>query len=81
VNGFTFDPQNIEELAGLLMKMSQMRQEDRAAMGEASRRLIADWGPERFALGAQEAARAAMSAPPKRAGILDRILLEILIRK
>jgi 1,2-diacylglycerol 3-alpha-glucosyltransferase len=81
VNGFTFDPENIEELAGLLMKMSQMRQEDREAMGEASRRLIADWGPERFALGAQEAARAAMSAPPKRAGILDRILLEILIRQ
>lgn len=81
VNGFTFDPENIQELAGMLVKMADMRQEEREAMGEASRRLIADWGPERFARGAQEAVRAAMSAPPKRVGLLDRFLLEILIRK
>ena len=81
VNGFIFDPENIKELAAMLMKIAEMRREERKAMGEASRRLIAEWGPERFAQGAQEAARAAIAAPRKRVGILDRVLLEILIRK
>jgi len=81
INGFTFDPENIQELTSVLVTMAEMRVEQRAAMGEASRRMIADWGPERFAQGAEYAARAAMSAPQKRFSILDRILLEILIRK
>ena len=80
-NGFTFDPENIQELARVLVRMAVMRQEDRKSMGEASRRMIADWGPERFAQGAEYAARAAMSAPHKRFSIINRILLEILIRK
>jgi 1,2-diacylglycerol 3-alpha-glucosyltransferase len=81
INGFTFDPEKVNELVGLLLKMAEMRQEERKTLGEASRRMIADWGPERFAQGAEYAARAAMSAPQKRFSIIDRILLEILIRK
>jgi glycosyltransferase involved in cell wall biosynthesis len=81
VNGFSFDPEDVEELAGLMARMSGMSSEERLAMGRASERLILDWGPERFARGAQEAVRFAMSAPMKSAGILDRILLEVLIRK
>lgn len=81
INGFTFDPEDVKELASVLLKMAEMRQEERKAMGEASRRMIADWGPERFAQGAEYAAQVAMSASRKRFRILDRILLEILIRK
>jgi 1,2-diacylglycerol 3-alpha-glucosyltransferase len=80
-NGFLFDPEDVEELAGLMARMSGMSSEERLAMGRASERLILEWGPERFARGAQEAVRVAMSAPMKCAGILDRILLEVLIRK
>lgn len=81
VNGFSFDPDDVEGLAGLMAQMAGMSVEKRLAMGKASERLILEWGPERFSIGAQEAARAAMSAPMKCAGILDRILLEMLIRK
>ena len=81
VNGFSFDPYDVEGLAGLMAQMAGMSVEKRLAMGKASERLILEWGPERFARGAQEAVRAAMSAPMKCAGILDRILLEMLIRK
>jgi glycosyltransferase involved in cell wall biosynthesis len=81
VNGFLFDPEDVEELAGLMARMSGMSSEERLAMGRASERLILEWGPERFARGAQEAVRVAMYAPMKCAGILDRILLEVLIRK
>jgi len=81
VNGFWFDPDDVEGLAGFMAQMAGMSVEKRLAMGKASERLILEWGPERFSIGAQEAARAAMSAPMKCAGILDRILLEMLIRK
>lgn len=81
INGFSFDPKDTGELAGMLLKLAEMRQEEREAMGEASRRMIANWGPERFAEGAQQAAQAAMLSPQKSLSILDRILLEILIRK
>lgn len=81
VNGFSFDPEDVDELAGLMERMAGMSSEDRLAMGMESERLIREWGPERFAHGVQEAVRAAMSARAKGAGILDWILLEILICK
>jgi glycosyltransferase involved in cell wall biosynthesis len=81
VNGFSFDPENVDELAGLMGRVAGMSPEERVAMGEASRRLIAEWGPERFARGAEEAARLALAGPAKRAGVFDRVLLEVLIRR
>jgi glycosyltransferase involved in cell wall biosynthesis len=81
VNGFLFDPEDVEELAGLMGRVAEMPREERLAMGEASRGLIAEWGPERFARGAEEAARLAMAGPAKRAGVFDRVLLEVLIRR
>jgi len=59
VNGFTFDPFDVEGLALLMLKMSS-GQVDLEAMGAASRRIIAAWTPETFArslLQAVEAAR------------------------
>jgi glycosyltransferase involved in cell wall biosynthesis len=81
VNGFSFDPEDVEELAGLMGRVAGMSPEERLAMGEASLRLIAEWGPERFARGAEEAARLALAGPAKRAGVFDRMLLEVLIHK
>jgi 1,2-diacylglycerol 3-alpha-glucosyltransferase len=48
VNGFTFDPMDIEALARLMGQMSN-GQVDLSAMGQASRRLIAHWGLETYA--------------------------------
>jgi glycosyltransferase involved in cell wall biosynthesis len=48
VNGFTFDPYDVEGLATLMAKMSS-GDIDLKAMGEASRRIIGDWTPEVFA--------------------------------
>jgi glycosyltransferase involved in cell wall biosynthesis len=81
VNGFSFNPASVEELAAVLERMAELPLQKREAMGSASKSIISNWGPERFAHGVQEAVRAAMSAPAKCAGILDWILLEILIRK
>jgi glycosyltransferase involved in cell wall biosynthesis len=47
-NGFLVDPDDIESLAGLLVRVSRMSNAERRSMGEASRRIAADFGPERF---------------------------------
>jgi glycosyltransferase involved in cell wall biosynthesis len=48
VNGYTFDPYDKTALARLMLKMSSGGV-DLKAMGEASQRIIAGWGLERFA--------------------------------
>jgi 1,2-diacylglycerol 3-alpha-glucosyltransferase len=47
-NGFSFDPENIGELAGRMLNISQMTPETLAAMGQASSRIAQDWTPNRF---------------------------------
>jgi glycosyltransferase involved in cell wall biosynthesis len=64
VNGFTFAPHNMEELAGLMMKMSSGAV-DLKAMGKASRRIISDWTPEVFAQNLFKAVKAAQAARQK----------------
>jgi 1,2-diacylglycerol 3-alpha-glucosyltransferase len=48
INGFTFDPYEVEDLARLMLKMAS-GELDLQAMGEASRRLISHWTLETFA--------------------------------
>lgn len=49
VNAFTFDPLDVEGLARLLAQVSSAANDELAAMGAASRRIISEWTPERFA--------------------------------
>jgi glycosyltransferase involved in cell wall biosynthesis len=81
VNGFSFNPASVEELAAVLEKMAELPLQKREAMGSASKSIISNWGPERFSQGSQEAVRAAMSVSMKSVGIFDHIILEILICK
>jgi 1,2-diacylglycerol 3-alpha-glucosyltransferase len=48
VNGYTFDPYDVEGLARLLLKVTS-QETDCDAMGRASQQIIAEWGLERFA--------------------------------
>ncbi len=79
-NGFTFDPTNVEELAQGMVKISAA-DFPLAAFGLKSREIIAQWGPERFAAGVKSAAGSALKTGAKQAGLLDRLLLEALIRR
>ena len=78
-NGFAFDPHDVEQLARLMLRVGEMEDEERTRMGDASGRIIAGWGPDRFARGLKEAIECAMRAGPIRAGMLDRLLLRGLI--
>jgi glycosyltransferase involved in cell wall biosynthesis len=79
VNGFSFDPTSVEDLAAALERLAELPCTEREAMGAVSKSIISNWGPERFAQGVREAVGVAMTRPSKRAGIFDRIFLEILI--
>jgi 1,2-diacylglycerol 3-alpha-glucosyltransferase len=78
-NGFKFDPYDIVAMADAMRRVASDGC-DRAAMGAASRTIIADWGPERFAAGFEAAARAALAAPKRSVSLADRLLLRALIR-
>lgn len=74
VNGFTFDPLDVEQLARLMLRVAH-GDVDRASMGAASRRIVADWGPERFARGLKESVECAIAQPRRRLSLADRAVL------
>ncbi len=79
INGFTFDPYNVEELAELMLKVSSFQPLELSAWGEASRRIISGWGPDRFANGLKQAMECALRVGPARPKLLQRIILNALI--
>jgi glycosyltransferase involved in cell wall biosynthesis len=81
VNGFTFDPYDVPALADLMQRVAAMTDERRAAMGAAGQRIIADWGPERFADGLMKAVQVALSRPLPTASWFDQGLLRLLARR
>jgi glycosyltransferase involved in cell wall biosynthesis len=79
-NGWTFDPKNEDEMADLMLKISG-DEEQRREMGRKSREIIENWGPARFASGLSSAIEAALSAPKKKTGLIDRLILWAMTRK
>jgi glycosyltransferase involved in cell wall biosynthesis len=79
VNGFTFDPWDVERIAQLMFQLSRLEIDARTKMEEASRRISTDWGLERFVSGLTAATECALETGPKRASLLDRFLLRALM--
>jgi glycosyltransferase involved in cell wall biosynthesis len=80
VNGFTFDPRAPERLARLMLRVAH-GDVDGAAMGRASREVVADWGVDRFAQGLTQAVDAALAAPPRRTSMMKRIICQALVHR
>jgi glycosyltransferase involved in cell wall biosynthesis len=79
-NGFTFDPTDERELASRLLEMASLSDHDLKQFGEASRRIAACFGSDRFGEGSEQAARMAIKLRPKKSGITDRALLFVAAR-
>jgi glycosyltransferase involved in cell wall biosynthesis len=77
-NGYTFDPLGPSELAGLMLHVSS-DQCDRRRMAEASRAIIGQWTPQRFASSLCQAVDTALASPPPKAALPDRLLLHALM--
>jgi len=80
VNGFTFDPYDIGALTALLVKLSTSGM-DLQTMGQASQEIISNWAPRTFADGVISAAKAALNAPCRSFSLMDRLLLQSLVRR
>ena len=80
-NGFTFDPFDVEALAQLMSRLGGFTTDQLAAFGQASRKLIAEWSPARFAGGLLAVGNAARSAGPIRPGLVQQQLLKVLSRR
>jgi 1,2-diacylglycerol 3-alpha-glucosyltransferase len=78
VNGWAFEPTQVDELATLLRRMADLPEHHRAGMGEASRRIVAGWGIERFAEGFCQAAEMAARRPRLGVSRGTRALLRFL---
>jgi glycosyltransferase involved in cell wall biosynthesis len=77
LNGFTFNPYEVNQITGRLIKISSS-DVDLTAMGRASRDIISEWTPETFAENLILAAKAALSAPQKRFALSDKFILQAL---
>jgi 1,2-diacylglycerol 3-alpha-glucosyltransferase len=80
-NGFTFDPHDVEQMAGLMVRMSAIPATDLEVMGRTSQKIIGRWPPERFAQGLAQAVEMALAVPLPKPTLFDRLLLELLLRK
>jgi len=77
-NGFTFNPFDIGEIADRMFEIATMKPQERDAMGKASQEIIARWSPEAFANGLQQAVDFALAAAPRKASLIDSLLLRLL---
>ena len=79
VNGFTFDPTNVEQLARLMFELST-KVSQLSTFGAASQRIISNWGMDRFAQGLKEAAECAIHFGSPRKSLLSCLVLWVLIK-
>jgi 1,2-diacylglycerol 3-alpha-glucosyltransferase len=78
-NGFSFSPENGDELAALLLRMAAFSDAERELMGRRSRRIVDSWSVERFASGLRDAVTTAECAPRKSNLTMAKFLLSGLI--
>ena len=80
VNGFTFDPFNVEEMAKCMAKLSSSDRAGFSGMAAASLRIVAEWGPKRFAEGFLAATRKALETGARGGSFVQRLLLRLMLR-
>jgi len=81
VNGFTFDPYNVDEIANAMLRVWQLEGGELDRIGGESKRIIASWGTERFASGLKQAVGKALEVGAVRPTIMQRIILKLLLRR
>jgi 1,2-diacylglycerol 3-alpha-glucosyltransferase len=76
-NGFTFDPFAEHELSELLLRLALLRDDERKSLGDASCKIAANFAPDRFGEGLEQAAQLALSHP-RQGSLLSRTLVKLL---
>lgn len=76
-NGWLVDATDVHGLAQVLTEFAAAPPDRLAQMGEESKRIIADWGLERFCQGVWDAIQYVRSAPPRHPTPLDHFILRL----
>jgi glycosyltransferase involved in cell wall biosynthesis len=74
-NGFIFDPTNESELTARMLELASLSHGERKQLSDNSYEIAANFSPERFGKGLEQAANIAMRVPQKRFGVMGRALL------
>jgi glycosyltransferase involved in cell wall biosynthesis len=74
-NGFTFDPFDEHELATRLLQMTALSDDERKQLAEVSYAIAANFAPDRFREGLEQAATMAAKDARRTTGVMDRALL------
>jgi hypothetical protein len=74
-NGFTFNPFDEQELVERLLKMTSLSDDERRRLGDAGCAISANFAPQRFGEGLEQAAKVAVKRSKKKCGVTDRALL------
>jgi len=78
-NGYSFTPGTVDALDDPMRAMASRT--DYAAMRQASRALVAEWGPDRFGQGMADAARYAAAAPAARPSLMARMAMALAVTR
>jgi len=77
LNGFTFEPVDVEQLAELMLRISAFNF-PLSAFGSQSQRIISSCGPHQFAQGLRDAVEMALKTASPQVGLMDRLFLRLL---
>jgi glycosyltransferase involved in cell wall biosynthesis len=80
-NGFTFNPESVEDLGKLMVDVSRLSDLRLREMRAESRHIVASITPTHFATAAQRAIDAAKAAPICRANLFSSLVLKALIHR
>lgn len=81
MNGWTFDPYAVDELALRLTHIGGLSDAELRKLGTNGRKSIAEWSIERFAAGALAAARIAKKELTRRPSLVDTALIRLLLQQ
>jgi len=79
VNGYSFAAEDVGALADAMRKIAG--RSELSTLREASRALVADWGPDRFGEGMAAATRYAIAAPRVRPSPAARIAMKLAVAR
>ncbi|MBX3435502.1 MAG: glycosyltransferase [Pirellulales bacterium] len=80
INGWTFDPYDVAGMTAALLRTSELPDDRLQEMSAASRRIVDQWGPDRFARGLLRAAESSLTVRSRRSRLLDRALTRMALR-
>lgn len=74
-NGYTFDPNNHDQLSKMVAHLSDLSDQERVSMGEKSREIISKWGLERFCHGVNDAIQFVSKSKKRKVNPLTKLIL------